>query len=74
VNLPASDSADAALAASIAKLWPHRLHESNCLKNIFCSCGLHRWATLNLESLYPNQQVRFCRWCDAVRLNSAIYR
>jgi hypothetical protein len=35
--------ADSQLLASLAKLWPHREHESNAIKNLFCSVGLHRW-------------------------------
>jgi hypothetical protein len=31
-------------AQSLSRLWPHRLHESNYFKNLFCYFGLHRWA------------------------------
>jgi hypothetical protein len=50
-----------ALAASLAKLWPNRLHESNALKNLFCRTGLHRWAQLDLLELAQGKHVRFCR-------------
>lgn len=46
----------AALARSLAKLWPNRLHESNWFKNLLCYLGLHRWARLNLEPLPPDQK------------------
>ena len=42
-------SNDAELAASLAKLWPHRWHESNWLKNLFCHFGLHNWQQLYLD-------------------------
>jgi hypothetical protein len=35
-------ASDAELAQSLAQLWPHRWHESNCLLNICCYFGLHR--------------------------------
>jgi len=34
---------DPELVTSLAKLWPHREHESNSLKNLCCSLGLHNW-------------------------------
>jgi hypothetical protein len=37
---------DAELAARLATLWPHRWHESNWLKNLFCHFGLHSWQQL----------------------------
>ncbi|HEX4311952.1 MAG TPA: hypothetical protein VHZ25_18120 [Acidobacteriaceae bacterium] len=40
---PDSTPSDAALATSLAKLWPHREHESNALKSMLCRAGLHRW-------------------------------
>jgi hypothetical protein len=65
---------DSALAASLAKLWPHRLHESNCFKNLLCYLGLHRWAQLNLDRLLPDQrEVGFCRWCPKVKIDGVIY-
>jgi hypothetical protein len=29
--------------ASLARLWPNRVHESNWLKTLACWLGLHRW-------------------------------
>jgi hypothetical protein len=48
-------SSDAELVASLAKLWPHREHESNSVKNPFCSLGLHRWRQLDLSELHPEK-------------------
>jgi hypothetical protein len=66
-------SSDAVLAASLAKLWPHREHESNCFKNLFCVFGLHRWLQLNLGSLAQGKKVRYCFWCSRVRVDGVIY-
>ena len=67
----ASDS-DAALAASLAKLWPHREHESNALKGLLCRCGVHRWRRLNLGPLAPQRDVSYCFWCSKVRIDGAV--
>ena len=69
------DSPDAALARGLANMWPHRLHESNVLKSLFCGVRLHRWAKLDLEGLIPAaKQVRFCRWCSNVKINGIVYK
>ena len=62
-------------AKSLARLWPHRLHESNYLKNLFCYLGMHRWARLELGSLIPEEEksVRFCRWCPKVKIDGVTY-
>ena len=65
--------ADEALAASMAKLWPHREHESNAVKGMFCRLGLHRWRQLDLTELVPNREVSHCFWCSKVRIDGAIY-
>jgi hypothetical protein len=67
---PASDEA---LATSLAKLWPHREHESSAVKNLFCCFGLHRWHQLDLKELVPSKEVRFCFWCSKVRIDGAVY-
>jgi len=67
---PASDKA---LASSLAKLWPHREHESNVVKNLFCRLGLHRWRQLDLEELVPHKEVHYCFWCSKVRIDGVIY-
>jgi hypothetical protein len=66
-------SSDAALATSLAKLWPNREHESNAIKNLFCSFGLHRWRQLDLEELVPDKEVHYCFWCSKVRIDKVIY-
>jgi hypothetical protein len=66
-------SSDGALATSLAKLWPNREHESNAIKNLFCSFGLHRWRQLNLDELARNKEVHYCFWCSKVRIDKVIY-
>jgi hypothetical protein len=60
-------------ARSLAKLWPHRLHESNYLKNLCCYLGLHRWSRLDLSALAVEKDVKFCRWCSKVKIGRTIY-
>ena len=67
-------ASDEALAASVAKLWPHREHESSAVKNLFCCVGLHRWRQLDLKELVPDREVRFCFWCPKVRIDGVSYR
>jgi hypothetical protein len=69
-TIPASD---AQLARSLAKLWPHRLHESSWLKNFFCWMRLHRWAQLDLRDQAPGREVWFCRWCDKIKIDGALH-
>jgi hypothetical protein len=64
---------DPALAASLAKLWPHREHESNAVKNLFCRCNLHRWRQLDLSDLAPERVVHYCFWCSRVRMDGVVY-
>ncbi len=66
-------SSDAELATSLAKLWPHREHESNAVVNLFCSLGWHRWRQLDLENLIPDKEVRYWFWCSKVRIDRVIY-
>jgi hypothetical protein len=61
------------LAESLSKLWPHRGHESNYLKNLFCYFGLHRWSRQKLGSLHLEKNVRFCRWCPKIKIDRVIY-
>jgi hypothetical protein len=55
-------------AESLAGLSPHRLHESNWLKNLLCSFGLHRWYHVKWDGSAPAKAARFCRWCPKVEL------
>jgi hypothetical protein len=66
-------SSDAELVASLAKLWPHREHESNSLKNLSCSLGLHRWRQLDLSELHPEKEIRYCFWCSKIRVDGVIH-
>jgi hypothetical protein len=67
-------SADSVLITSLARLWPHREHESNAVKNLFCLAGLHRWRQLDLNELYPAKEVRYCFWCSKIKVNGVIYQ
>lgn len=69
----AAHPADAELVASLARLWPHREHESNSIKNLFCSVGLHRWRPLDLSELHPERKVRYCFWCSKIKVDGVIY-
>jgi hypothetical protein len=61
------------LVASLAKLWPHREHESNTVKNLFCSVGLHHWRQLDLSELHPGKEDRYCFWCPKIKVDWVIY-
>ncbi len=65
--------ADMALVASLAKLWPHREHESNAIKYLACRVGLHRWRQLDLSELHPGEEVQFCFWCPKIRVNGVMH-
>jgi hypothetical protein len=67
------DSVDNTLIASLAKLWPHREHESNAIKHLACCFGLYRWRALDLSEQYPGKQVRYCFWCPKIRVDGVIY-
>jgi hypothetical protein len=73
MTVPNAASKDAALAASLAKLWPHREHESNAVRGLLCRCGLHRWRRLDLRDLVPGRDVRYCFWCSKLRIDGSIY-
>lgn len=64
---------DAELARSLARLWPHRLHESSVWKNLLCGPGLHRRAQLDLHDQAPGREVRFCRWCEKLWIDGTRY-
>lgn len=64
---------DGELATSLARLWPHREHESNAVKNLFCRCGVHRWRQLDLKELVPNKAVDYCFWRSKVRIDGIMY-
>lgn len=57
------NDADAALASLLAKLWPHRSHESSRLKNLPCGGMNWTWANLLLNAKYDFVAgVRKSRW------------
>jgi len=64
---------DQQLAASLAKLWPHREHEAPSLSGMFCRLGLHRWRSLDTAEIAPEKHVRFCFWCSVVKINGHTY-
>lgn len=53
---------------SLAKLWPHRTHESSWLKQTLCALGLHRWQRLEVSGPQSTIQSSFCRWCPKVKV------
>lgn len=68
-----SASVDPSLIAALARLWPHREHESSALKSLSCRVGLHRWRQLDLSELYPEKEVRYCFWCSKIEVDGVIY-
>lgn len=52
--------------ATLDRLWPNRVHESNWVMSLGCYFGLHRWQEMNFEDSQSAQLVRFCRWCAKV--------
>jgi hypothetical protein len=64
---------DRALAASLAKLWPHREHESNAVRALLCRCALHGWRKLDLRELAPDKDVQYCFWCSKLRIDGVIH-
>jgi len=67
------NASDTELAASLARLWPNREHESSAAASLLCRAGIHRWRQLDLTELAPNRNIRFCFWCSAVKIDGAIY-
>ena len=60
---------DRELASRMARLWPHREHESSAVKAAFCHLGVHRWRQLNLDELVPEREVHFCFWCSKIKID-----
>lgn len=64
---------DSELAVQLAKLWPHREHESNSVFGLLCRGGLHRWRRLDLAALVPGKDVAYCFSCSKVKINGIVY-
>lgn len=61
------------LVAGLARLWPHREHESGSLRGLLCALGLHRWRQLDLSQLHPGRVVRYCFWCPKIKVDGVVY-
>jgi hypothetical protein len=68
-----STPSDSELAVRVAKLWPHREHESNRASGLLCRVGLHRWRQLDLAELVPEKEIFFCFWCSKVEIDGVVY-
>jgi hypothetical protein len=64
---------DAALASTLAKMWPHREHESSAVTGLLCRLGIHFWRRLDVEAIAPSRKVRFCFWCTKVSIDGVRY-
>ena len=64
---------DSELAGRIAKLWPHREHESNSVLGLLCRIDLHRWRRLDLLSLVPDKDIFYCFWCSKIKIDGIVY-
>jgi hypothetical protein len=64
---------DSEVAIRVAKLWPHREHESNSVLGLLCRVGLHRWRRLNLRTLLPERDILHCFWCSKVKVDGIVY-
>jgi hypothetical protein len=60
-------------ARRLAKLWPHRKHESFALATFLCMLGIHYWRALNLDGLCPGKTIHYCFWCSKVRIDGVVY-
>lgn len=69
-KFPLSDSE---LAVQVAKLWPHREHESNGALSLLCRAGLHRWRRLDLTTLVSGKGVQYCFWCSKVKIDGVVH-
>jgi len=73
MTVPGNTLSDYELALRIAKLWPHREHESASVLGLLCRVGLHRWRRLDLATLVPRKSILFCFWCSRVKVDGVVY-
>jgi hypothetical protein len=66
-------SADSSLIASLARLWPHREHESSAVAGLLCRAAIHYWRRLDTSHIAPGRDVRFCFWCSKIELDGVIH-
>jgi hypothetical protein len=64
---------DSEIAVRVARLWPHREHESNGVLGLLCRIGLHRWRRLDIENLIPNKHILHCFRCSKVKIDGVVY-
>lgn len=64
---------DAELAASLARLWPHREHEAPAIAGLLCRMKIHFWRRLDLRHLDIHRDVSFCFWCSKVKIDRTVY-
>jgi hypothetical protein len=67
------EGSDHDLARQVAKLWPHRKHESVALTSFFCMMGIHYWRALSLRELCGDKAIHHCFWCSKVRIDGVVY-
>jgi len=68
-----ADPADAQLARSLQRLWPHRAHEAGTLRALCCLLGLHLWAQPDFSALASRRSIRFCLGCSTVEIDGVPY-
>jgi len=56
------------IAENVARLSPHRTHESSWLKSVLCGFGMHRWYRTEFGSI-PPQTITFCLWCTKAKFH-----
>jgi hypothetical protein len=64
---------DSEVVIRVAKLWPHREHESSSMLGLVCRVGLHRRRRLNLATLLPERDLLHCFWCSKVKVDGIVY-
>ncbi len=64
---------DPDLALRVAKLWPHREHESNIILSQCCRIRLHCWRRLDLAKLIPGKDIQHCFWCSKIKIDGVIH-